>query len=42
MARRVVRNRARLKAGDLKAISFHADVRVGILSLAEVRPLATR
>jgi molybdopterin-guanine dinucleotide biosynthesis protein A len=27
----------RLDAGDLKAISFHADVRVGILSLAEVR-----
>jgi len=27
----------RLAAGDLKAISFHADVRVGILSLAEVR-----
>ena len=27
----------RLEAGDLKAISFHADVRVGILSLAEVR-----
>src|SRR5882762_3333913 len=27
----------RLDSGDLKAISFHADVRVGILSLAEVR-----
>jgi molybdopterin-guanine dinucleotide biosynthesis protein A len=27
----------RLDHGDLKAISFHADVRVGILSLAEVR-----
>jgi molybdopterin-guanine dinucleotide biosynthesis protein A len=27
----------RLKTGDLKAISFHADVRVGILSLAQVR-----
>jgi len=27
----------RLEAGDLRAISFHADVRVGILSLAEVR-----
>jgi molybdopterin-guanine dinucleotide biosynthesis protein A len=27
----------RLDAGDLKAISFHPDVRVGILSLAEVR-----
>lgn len=27
----------RLERGDLKAISFHADVRVGILSLAEVR-----
>ena len=27
----------RLDAGDLKAISFHADVRVGILSLAQVR-----
>lgn len=27
----------RLEAGDLKAISFHADVKVGILSLAEVR-----
>ncbi len=27
----------RLEAGDLKAISFHPDVRVGILSLAEVR-----
>ena len=27
----------RLESGDLKAISFHADVRVGILSLAEVR-----
>jgi len=27
----------RLENGDLKAISFHADVRVGILSLAEVR-----
>ena len=27
----------RLDDGDLKAISFHADVRVGILSLAEVR-----
>jgi molybdopterin-guanine dinucleotide biosynthesis protein A len=27
----------RLQAGDLKAISFHADVRVGILSLAHVR-----
>src|SRR6266545_7760325 len=27
----------RLDAGDLKAISFHADVRVGILSLAGVR-----
>src|SRR6266508_101145 len=26
-----------LDSGDLKAISFHADVRVGILSLAEVR-----
>jgi len=28
----------RLDAGDLKAISFHADVRVGILSLDRVRP----
>ena len=27
----------RLETGDLKAISFHADVRVGILSLAQVR-----
>ena len=27
----------RLDKGDLKAISFHADVRVGILSLAQVR-----
>lgn len=27
----------RLQQGDLKAISFHSDVRVGILSLAEVR-----
>jgi molybdopterin-guanine dinucleotide biosynthesis protein A len=27
----------RLAAGDLKAISFHDDVRVGILSLARVR-----
>jgi molybdopterin-guanine dinucleotide biosynthesis protein A len=27
----------RLDNGDLKAISFHADVRVGILPLAEVR-----
>lgn len=27
----------RLDAGDLKAISFHADVRVGILPLLEVR-----
>ena len=27
----------RLDNGDLKAISFHADVRVGILSLAQVR-----
>jgi molybdopterin-guanine dinucleotide biosynthesis protein A len=27
----------RLDAGDLKAISFHADVRVGILSLDRVR-----
>lgn len=27
----------RLESGDLQAISFHADVRVGILSLAEVR-----
>src|SRR6266511_1942731 len=27
----------RLEQGDLKAISFHADVRGGILSLAEVR-----
>ena len=27
----------RLDRGDLQAISFHADVRVGILSLAEVR-----
>ncbi len=27
----------RLDKGDLKAISFHDDVRVGILSLAEVR-----
>ena len=27
----------RLDTGDLKAISFHADVRVGILSLARVR-----
>jgi molybdopterin-guanine dinucleotide biosynthesis protein A len=27
----------RLETGDLKAISFHADVRVGILSLAHVR-----
>ena len=27
----------RLDNGDLKAISFHADVRVGILSLANVR-----
>jgi molybdopterin-guanine dinucleotide biosynthesis protein A len=27
----------RLDSGDLKAISFHADVRVGILSLARVR-----
>jgi molybdopterin-guanine dinucleotide biosynthesis protein A len=30
----------RLERGDLKAISFHADVRVGILSLAEVRQAA--
>ena len=27
----------RLETGDLKAISFHADVRVGILSLAQVK-----
>jgi molybdopterin-guanine dinucleotide biosynthesis protein A len=27
----------RLDRGELKAISFHADVRIGILSLAEVR-----
>jgi len=27
----------RLETGDLKAISFHTDVRVGILSLAQVR-----
>jgi molybdopterin-guanine dinucleotide biosynthesis protein A len=27
----------RLDVGDLKAISFHQDVRVGILSLAQVR-----
>ncbi len=27
----------RLEQGDLKAISFHADVRVGILSLAKVK-----
>jgi molybdopterin-guanine dinucleotide biosynthesis protein A len=27
----------RLETGDLKAISFHADVSVGILSLAQVR-----
>ena len=27
----------RLDQGDLRAISFHADVRVGILSLAQVR-----
>jgi molybdopterin-guanine dinucleotide biosynthesis protein A len=27
----------RLERGDLQAISFHTDVRVGILSLAEVR-----
>jgi len=27
----------RLETGDLKAISFHADVTVGILSLAQVR-----
>jgi len=27
----------RLDQGDLRAISFHADVRVGILSLAEVK-----
>ncbi len=27
----------RLESGDLKAISFHTDVRVGILSLAQVR-----
>jgi molybdopterin-guanine dinucleotide biosynthesis protein A len=27
----------RLETGDLKAISFHADVRVGILPLADVR-----
>jgi molybdopterin-guanine dinucleotide biosynthesis protein A len=27
----------RLETGDLKAISFHSDVRVGILSLAQVR-----
>ena len=27
----------RLDAGDLKAISFHTDVRVGIVSLAQVR-----
>jgi len=27
----------RLAQGDLKAISFHADVRVGILSLAQVK-----
>ena len=27
----------RLESGDLKAISFHGDVRVGILSLADVR-----
>ena len=27
----------RLETGDLKAISFHPDVRVGMLSLAEVR-----
>ena len=27
----------RLDGGDLKAISFHGDVRVGILSLAQVR-----
>jgi molybdopterin-guanine dinucleotide biosynthesis protein A len=30
----------RLERGDLKAISFHGDVRVGILSLAEVRQAA--
>ena len=29
----------RLSAGDLRAISFHPDVRVGILSLARVREL---
>jgi len=29
----------RLTAGDLRAISFHPDVRVGILSLARVREL---
>jgi len=27
----------RLDAGDLKAISFHTDVRIGIVSLAQVR-----
>ena len=27
----------RLETGDLKAISFHADVRIGILSLAQVK-----
>src|SRR5215510_4254939 len=27
----------RMDSGDVKAISFHADVRVGILSVAEVR-----
>lgn len=27
----------RLETGDLKAISFHTDVRIGILSLAQVR-----
>jgi len=31
----------RLETGDLKAISFHTDVRVGILSLAQVRASAT-
>ena len=27
----------RLESGDLKAIAFHADVRVGIVPLAQVR-----
>jgi molybdopterin-guanine dinucleotide biosynthesis protein A len=29
----------RLERGDLQAVSFHADVRVGILSLTDVRRL---